>query len=547
MFWSKCVSCSMALAVIQALSVMASNYSCPTLFFYNSTTQRCECDSISASWVHCNQQTMTVQLNSEFCVSYSRQEGSFYIGYSPLKYKFNRTNRMFSELPTDPDLVEDMMCGPYNRKGLLCGQCIEGYGPGVYTLDRRCADCSKFSLASAILLCLLVYTAPITLFFICVVLFRLNITAGPLLGFVLFSQGFSVALEYDPTVYDYIHSHLPFNKHVIEVFLIAFESWNTNFLKSVLPPFCISSKLTGIHVLVLDSLSALYPLILVTVSLVTVELHARNYRVIRVWLALFSFILKKMRITTVTSDAVIRTFSTLMFLSTTKNLFAFYAMIRYINVHKTIDGSVYKTVLYSDPTIEYLSSTHIAFLMVPLVQCLFLVFIPSLILILYPTRIYASLSRCVSNRVHLAITSFVEPINSCLKDGLNGTRDYRALAGIMMFGFTLFYMCISLLDNTIIIVNQFKFNILCCYLSSLLSLFLSYVRPFKSSIANMSFCFYTILFGFGNIVVYLWYDQLSISTFVLELAFGLIGICALVTVAVWALYKLTCCAMHCFV
>ena len=52
------------------------------------------------------------------------------------------------------------MCGPYNRKGLLCGECIDGYGPGVYTLDSKCADCSKFS---TICLYLLVDIIPITL------------------------------------------------------------------------------------------------------------------------------------------------------------------------------------------------------------------------------------------------------------------------------------------------------------------------------------------------------------------------------------------------
>ena len=163
-----------------------SNYSCPTWFYYNTTTQRCECGGFQAEWVLCDQETMTAQLNREFCVTFSGQDGLFYVSYCPLNYQFNNTNRMFSELPTDPDQLEDMMCGPYNRKGFLCGECIDGYGHGVYTLDSKCVDCSKFSTLSAICLYLLVDIIPITLFFICVVMFRLNITTGPLLGVCTF-------------------------------------------------------------------------------------------------------------------------------------------------------------------------------------------------------------------------------------------------------------------------------------------------------------------------------------------------------------------------
>ena len=56
----------------------------------------------------------------------------------------NNTNRiLYSEMPTDPDLLDDVMCGHYNRKGLLCGRCIDGYGPTSYAFDPRCSNCSK--------------------------------------------------------------------------------------------------------------------------------------------------------------------------------------------------------------------------------------------------------------------------------------------------------------------------------------------------------------------------------------------------------------------
>ena len=525
-----------------AVSVRASNYSCPTWFYYSNTTQRCEC-GFQTDWVICDQQTTTVQIISDFCVSYSGQDGLFYIGRSPQNNKFNNTNRMFSELPPDPDLLEDKMCGPYNRKGLLCGQCIDGYGPGIYTFNSKCVDCTQFSTLSAICLYLLVDIVPITLFFICVVTFRFNITAGPLLGYVLFCQILSVTIGYHPIIREYSFSHLsPVLVSLLRVWLVTFQFWNINYLKSVTPPFCTSEQLKGIHVLVLNSLSTLYPLILAIASFVIIELHARKNSTIHVLLKPFRYILKRTNIRPVTGDNVLSTYATFMFLSSTENLFAFDALTRNIYIHKSIDGSVYKRVLFTDPTTEFLSPTHIMFLMIPLVQCVFLVFIPSLLLIIYTTRVYRRISGFLSARKRLAVTAFVESLNSCFKDGLNGTRDYRALAGAIFF---MFPLCKSyeLVMGTIL-DNNYNMNIFSCYFTSLLSLLVSYARPLKSTIANMSVSFCTIMLGFVQIVVYLWYNQLSISTHTLEVAFALIGISVQVPVVAWALYKFACCAMR---
>ena len=97
-------------------------------------------------------------------MTYSRQEGLFYGGECRLSFKPNSTNRLFSRVPADPDLLDEMMCGPYNRKGLMCGKCTDGYGSGV--LNAKCVDCSKLSMDSAICLYLLVDFVPTLLYFV---------------------------------------------------------------------------------------------------------------------------------------------------------------------------------------------------------------------------------------------------------------------------------------------------------------------------------------------------------------------------------------------
>ena len=146
--------------------------SCPTFFYYSNTSHRCEC-GVSIG-VQCNQQERKAEVTLNHCVTTAEQEGQYYVGGCPFAHTaMNHTNRMLSELPSDPDQLNDVMCGPYNRRGLLCGQCISGYGPGVNQFNLKCANCSNIPTLLAVGLYLLVELVPSTLFFICVIIFHI--------------------------------------------------------------------------------------------------------------------------------------------------------------------------------------------------------------------------------------------------------------------------------------------------------------------------------------------------------------------------------------
>ena len=131
-------------------SVSASNTSCPTWYFYNNTTHQCECGSQIKGRVHCNQMEEMAQIIGGLCATSTEQEGLYYAGHCPFSLTENNTNRMYSELPSDPDLLNEVMCGPYNRKGLLCGECLNGSGPGVFSPYKKCENCSNLSTGFAV-------------------------------------------------------------------------------------------------------------------------------------------------------------------------------------------------------------------------------------------------------------------------------------------------------------------------------------------------------------------------------------------------------------
>ena len=356
--------CISAILAVYVNSVSASNISCPTWFNYSYTTHQCECGRHFAH-INCMQQEQKVELGYGYCVSASKYKGGYYMGSCPFIYTRNSTNRMYFELPSDPDLLNEVMCGPYNRKGLLCGECIDGYGPAVYSTDMKCANCSKLSTVYAVSLYLLLEFIPITVFFICVVIFHLNITAGPLLMYVLFCQAYMFELIQERYIYEYIVSHVCTPLQMLLYFSMVMSGlWTLQFLKFVIPPFCISEKLTNSHIQMLSLVTSIYPIVLVIITCILMELHARNYRIIYVIRKPFSIILNKINITTVTGDAVIHAFATFILLSASTLTYTVYSLALQNIVHRSTLGIPDKgCVLLFDPTMEWLSHMHLLYVL----------------------------------------------------------------------------------------------------------------------------------------------------------------------------------------
>ena len=511
-------------------SVLATDTSCPTWHYYNNATGQCECGFS----LLCSSNGNHVEIRIKSCATSSEQEDDYYISYCPFRHTVNSTNRMYSEMPSNASQLDEMMCGPYNRRGLLCGECKDDYGPAVYSFDMTCANCSSLWSRYAISLYLFLQFVPTTLIFLCLVVFQFNITSGPLLGYVLFCQITIAEMNrHYSFIYDYIHYHMSsFLRVLFDLSMTVSQFWGLQFLKAIIPPFCISEKLTGIHVNMLNLVPAIYPLVLVIISCILMELHARNYRIVGILWRPFKVILSKANITAVTGDAVFHAFSSFIFLSNISVMFTTYQVINFVKVWNTT-GHFQKQVLYTDPTVEW--NTSIPYVLITAVFLIFISLIPSLLLCIYPTRLYRYLSRFLSARKQLAITAFAEALHSCFKDGLNGTRDYRALAGATMFGSLIFDVIIYFLDRLVGSLH----HIVRIVLWMILVCIVSYVKPCKSTVANISLNFHMTMFGILMCLTYLWEFDLSVETYTLELMFIVTFLSPHILVAVWAGYTLT--------
>ena len=513
-------------------SVLATDTSCPNWNYYNNATGQCEC----GYRLLCTSDGNQVDIRIQRCATSSGQEDDYYVSYCPFTRTVNSTNRKYSEMPSNASQLDEVMCGPYNRRGLLCGECKDGYGPAVYSFDMTCANCSSLWSRYAISLYLFLQFVPTTLIFLCFVVFRFNITSGPLLGYVVFCQTTIAGINHHYSfIYDYIQHHVSsFLRVLLDMSLTVSQFWSLQFLKAIIPPFCISEKLTGIHVNMLNLVPAIYPLVLVIISCILMELHARNYRIVGILWKPFKMILSKANITAVTSDAVFHAFASFIFLSNISVMFTAYEVVNFVIIWNST-GHFQKKVLYTDPTVEW--NTSVPYALIAAVIFIFISLIPSLLLCIYPTRLYRYLSRFLSARKRLAITAFAEALHSCFKDGLNGTRDYRAFAGATLF-----------LNVLVVAINYFlvrlyrvdvSYHIAELVLWMILACIVSYVKPCKSAVANISLSFHLTMVGILICFTYLWDSDLSVETYTLELMSIVTLLSPHILVAVWAGYTLT--------
>ena len=173
-------------------------------------------------------------------------------------------------------------------------------------------------------------------------------------------------------------------------------------------PFCVSSNIKTIHALALEYLVAFYPIFLILITYVCIKLHDNNFRPV-VWLwKPFHRHFVHFRRRWDSAASIINAFTTFLLLSFSKILFVSFTLLHsiQIRIHTSIHV-VLKCVLYYDPTVECHSLEYTIFSAIA--YCVLVIFIicPTILLILYPTRLFRRcFSCCVFRRWH-ALHMFV--------------------------------------------------------------------------------------------------------------------------------------------
>ena len=194
-------------------------------------------------------------------------------------------------------------------------------------------------------------------------------------------------------------------------------------------------------------------------------------------------------------------------------------------------------MVHYDASVGYLSAAHLPFVLLAIcVLCVF-VFLPALVLLLYPTRAFQRSLGCCRVR-WLALHAFADTFNGYYKNGTEGTRDYRYFAGLYL---TLRVVSLSIILGFNNAYTYFWVLVIPCF--SVVSLLFAILRPYKNNWINVwdSVVFALIAFGL------LW---VMCAQYIVSLPFEVAGVIATVPsmyIFIYVMFRYTkvfrnCCA-----
>ena len=468
----------------------SSNESCPPWFEQSNGT--CKCGKDIHGIVECNETLQESAILGCYCMTYSESTGIVVVGacfYNCMRRILKNT--VYNPLPKTVEELNDAMCGNFSRSGQLCGKCKTGYSPLVYSYDLECTMCSggQYNWIKYVAIAFL----PLTVFLVLVLCCRISATSPKLYAFVTFSQ----ALVFPANVRVFLRasnkmSHSP--GLAIKLISTLYGFWNLDFFRTFIPhKICL--KVDTLQALALDYSIAFYPLGLIIVTYVLIELHDHNFRVI-VWIwRPFHRCFARFRQKWDIRASIIDAFATFLILSNIKILSVSLDLLTPTSVYST-NGSVVGLYLYYDASIEYFGKKHLPYAILALFVVLTFIIFPILLLFLYPMRCFQRFLGLCRVRWH-ALHIFVDAFQGCYKDGTNGTRDCRYFAAVYLFKRLLLCVLFAL-------THSVAFYVLALFVLIGVAMLLAIVQPYKAEFSTYnavdSVFMLTLALWYGTVV-----------------------------------------------
>ena len=149
MFLALCWLFTLWSNVTSSVLVQAAEHEeCHPWSFYNDTLQHCQCyESLTGleyrpiKIMECTERKTLIYIG--YCMT-TDELGTFASDCAAYFPKVNVTavNGMYIQLPNNISELNDFMCGPMNRKGRGCFECIDGFAPSVISTGYECANCT---------------------------------------------------------------------------------------------------------------------------------------------------------------------------------------------------------------------------------------------------------------------------------------------------------------------------------------------------------------------------------------------------------------------
>ena len=354
-----------------------------------------------------------------YCLTRYGSSSTAVLGLCPYTCDEGSTLLHYVSLPphVNVSVLSWAMCKNFSRSGQICGQCETGHALAAYSYTLNCVNCStKADYRLNWLKYIGAAYGPQTLFFVVVVVSRVSLTSGLMVGYVTVSQVLATATELR-----FKAAEIPSNTSVhtlINVLSAVYSFWNLDFFRAFYTPFCITPQLPPLAVMSLDYAVALYPMVLIVVTYYVLTLCGRFKSTLGCWMALYRFVHRCYQACDI-RNSLVDAFTTIIILSYVKILNTSFQIL--LPVHLLNENArVLGLAVYFSGNMKYFGAEHLPYAILAFIMLLIFNILPLVLLTLYSCHCFRkTLNKCWNGSyVHTVMDNF----SRCYK---TAPRDYR--------------------------------------------------------------------------------------------------------------------------
>ena len=464
----------LVLASSQWLVCAETASECPALWSHLKSNH-CECGMDLEGGIICSGQE--VHLRVDYTMTVDPRNNEIVAALNDYGYDDPSAlvDRVYTILPNGSHYLNETICAPNNRKGLLCQDCIEGFGPTAFI--SKCANCTKYSLVARLAAFMALKLIPITVMFGLLLIFQINLSHGPAFGYIIYCQAVMITIRLLSPFYELLLHQLNEKRNIVNLLLFLTAFWDMDY-SPLFGTSCISSSFKNIDVLLLNYVSVFYPLILVALSYAFLELHGRNFKPVVLMWKPCGMLLLRLRKNLDASGSIIHAYATILLLSFCSFNFNSYMVLKSTIVYS--ENKQMKAVMLYQPSITVNSHRYMVYLMLILLLMLVFGFIPTILLFVHSVKgLKRKFDKCCSMRTQIAMNTFADTFQGTFRD------NYRVLAAILALS-----VMFSALIGAFGKISHMPLVGFFLIVLMLASAFISFFRPFKRFLTNVSVTFH---------------------------------------------------------
>ena len=206
----------------------------------NKTTCTCP-QSEYKGQMRCNLADYVASIRNGYWIGTTSNSSGLLMGQCPNGYCRTAEDGDFLLLPNTTAALDPYLCGYKNRTGELCGKCADGYGTAINNWYFECVSCNSKDTASRTVYYILSSYVPTFVFFFIIILFKIKLTTGPAIAFVLYAQMIGTVFEITAGGQITVTAFHGYASQMVDAYRTIYGIFNLDF-SYVFHPFCLSPE-----------------------------------------------------------------------------------------------------------------------------------------------------------------------------------------------------------------------------------------------------------------------------------------------------------------